>query len=230
MNEFLQEIYSSPFFAICLSVLAYAVGYWLNRKTGLPLLNPLLIAIILVVLVIQVLHIPMESYNQGGDIISMFLAPATAVLAVSIYRQLDILKKNIVPVVAGAVVGSLVSMGSVTLLCRLFRLEEKITASLLPKSVTTPIAMGISEQHGGIVSVTVAAVVVTGIVGAMLAPALIKLFRVKNPVAAGVAIGTASHALGTSKAIEIGEIEGAMSGIAIGAAGLCTVIFAMFAG
>ena len=169
----------------------------------------------------------MEAYNAGGDFIAMFLAPATACLAISIYRQLPVLKKNLIPVLAGSAVGAGVSMGSVSLLCRLFRLDEEMTASLLPKSVTTPIAMGVSEQLGGIVPITVAAVVFTGILGAIFAPLMIKIFRVRSPIAAGLAIGACSHAVGTSKAVELGEVEGAMSGIAIGTVGLVTVLLGM---
>ena len=142
--------------------------------------------------------------------------------------QLEQLKKRLLPVLAGALVGSICSVGSILLLSRLFGLDESLTASLIPKSVTTPIAMSVSQQLGGIVPVTVAAVVVTGIVGAVFAPTFIRLFRVKDPVAAGLAIGVSSHALGTTKALEIGEVEGAMSGIAIGIAGLITVILAQF--
>ena len=217
----MEAVTSSPLFGIVLSILAYAVGVWLNRKAKTPLVNPLLVAIILVALVLLAFHIPLEHYQAGGDFIALFLAPATASLALSVYRQREILKKNLFPVLLGCAAGSLTSMLSVYGLCRAFRLDEKLTASMLPKSVTTPIAMEISRQHGGIVPVTVAAVIITGILGSMLAPLLIKAFRVKNPVAAGVAIGTASHAVG------IGETEGAMSGIAIGISGVFTVLLAM---
>ena len=219
----MEAVTSSPLFGIVLSILAYAVGVWLNRKAKTPLVNPLLVAIILVALVLLAFHIPLEHYQAGGDFIALFLAPATASLALSVYRQREILKKNLFPVLLGCAAGSLTSMLSVYGLCRAFRLDEKLTASMLPKSVTTPIAMEISRQHGGIVP----AVIITGILGSMLAPLLIKAFRVKNPVAAGVAIGTASHAVGTSKAVEIGETEGAMSGIAIGISGVFTVLLAM---
>ena len=144
------------------------------------------------------------------------------------WSAIDLLKKNLFPILAGSAAGSAASMGSVWLLCRLFKLDEKVTVSLLPKSVTTPIAMGVSEQLGGIVSITVAAVVFTGILGAILAPLFIKLFRIKDPVAAGLAIGACSHAVGTSKALELGEAEGAMSSIAIGVCGLMTVLFSLF--
>ncbi len=224
----MTEWFGSPLFGIVLCIGAYMLGIWINRKLKTPLANPLLIAIVLIILILEVFHIPVECFNQGGDIVSLFLAPATAALALQIYRQMDVLKKALLPVLIGSAVGSITSMGSVYLMCRLFRLDEKLTMSMLPKSVTTPIAMELSEQGGGIVPVTVAAVLVTGIIGAIAAPFFIKLFRVKSPVVAGVAIGACSHALGTTKALELGETEGAMSGIAIGTCGLFTVLFAVF--
>lgn len=224
----MSEIYASPLLGIVLCIFSFEIGLWINRKTHSPLANPLLIAVVICIAVLQIFSIPLESFQQGGDIITMFLAPATAALSLSIYNQLDTLKKNLLPILAGTLTGSITSIGSVIGLCKLFGLDEELTASLIPKSVTTPIAMEVSRQHGGIVSITVAAVIVTGIFGAILAPVLIKLFRVKNPVEAGIAIGTCSHALGTSKALEIGETEGAMSGIAIGVAGIITVVLTMF--
>ena len=223
----MADWFSSPLFGITLSIAAYGIGYWIQKKLRTPAANPLLIAIILVILFLKLTGTPLEAYNAGGDFIAMFLAPATACLAISIYRQLPVLKKNLIPVLAGSTVGAGVSMGSVYLLCRLFRLDEKMTASLLPKSVTTPIAMGVSEQLGGIVPITVAAVVFTGILGAIFAPLMIKIFRVRSPIAAGLAIGACSHAVGTSKGVELGEVEGAMSGIAIGTVSLVTVILGM---
>lgn len=224
----MSEIYASPLLGIVLCIFSFEIGLWINRKTHSPLANPLMIAVVICIAVLQIFSIPLESFQQGGDIITMFLAPATAALSLSIYNQLDTLKKNLLPILAGTLTGSITSIGSVIGLCKLFGLDEELTASLIPKSVTTPIAMEVSRQHGGIVSITVAAVIVTGIFGAILAPVLIKLFRVRNPVEAGIAIGTCSHALGTSKALEIGETEGAMSGIAIGVAGIITVVLTMF--
>lgn len=221
---------ASPLFGIVLCIFTFEIGLWFNRITKSPLANPLLIAILLCITVLQVFAIPLENFNQGGNIIAMFLAPATASLALNIYGQIQALKKNLLPIFAGTLVGSLVSVGSVTAFCKLFGLSDALTAAMQPKSVTTPIAMEISKQHGGLVPVTVAAVIITGIMGAILAPVFLKIFRVKNPVEAGIAIGTCSHALGTSKALEIGELEGAMSGIAIGVAGLITVILSMFWG
>ena len=224
----MSEVYASPFFGIFLSILAFEIGVWINRKTKSAMANPLLIAVIFCILVIKILHIPLESYYVGGNLISVFLGPATAVLALSIYSQFALLKKYFVPVLLGTVVGSSVSMGSAYLLCRIFRLDEALSRSMLTKSVTTPFAIAISENIGGVPAVAVAAVVLTGILGAVFAPVLIRIFHVKNPIAAGVAIGTSSHAVGTSKAIELGETQGAMSGIAIGMSGIVTVIISLF--
>lgn len=224
----MTELTNSPLFGIVLSIFAYELGIQINRKLKTPIANPLLIAVALIILVLNVFHIPVESYQHGGNIISLFLGPATAILAISVYSQLETLKKNLLPVIAGCLAGAIASMGSVFLLCRAFGLDDKLTASMIPKSVTTPIAMEISKNLGGIVPITIAAVIVTGILGAVLAPTLIRLLKVDNSVAAGVAIGASSHAIGTSKAIEIGETEAAMSGIAIGISGIITVILSMF--
>ena len=224
----MSEVFASPFFGIALSILAFWLGVQLQARLKSVLCNPLLIAILLIVLLLSVFKIPYESYNQGGAIINMFLAPATACLAVSIYTKIQILKENWLPILVGCTVGSLTSMGSVWLLCRLFRLDEAMTASLLPKSITTPIAVEVCKAHGGVVPVTVIAVIFTGILGSILAPFLIRLFRVQDSVAAGLSIGACSHAVGTSRAIEIGETEGAMSGLAIGVCGIITVIVSMF--
>lgn len=220
----MDAIWNSSLFGIVLSVFAYQAGVWLNRKTRSPLCNPLLIAAALVIAVLQVFDIPLAAYQQGGQAIGLMLAPATAALALSMYRQIRQLQKHLLPVLAGCFVGSCASVASVVLLCRLFRLDEKLAASLLPKSVTTPIAMELSAQAGGVPAVTVAAVIFTGILGAILSPLLIRVFRVGHPVARGVAIGTSSHAIGTTKALELGELEGAMSGVSIGVAGISTVL------
>ena len=223
----MSDIFSSPFFGIALSILAFWIGVKIQKQLKSVICNPLLIAILLTSVVLLAFDIPYESYNEGGAIINMFLTPATACLAVSIYTKIQILKENCIPIVVGCTVGSLASMGSVWLLCRLFGLDEAMTASLIPKSITTPIAMEVCQSHGGIVPVTVIAVIFTGILGSILAPFLIRLFRVDNPVTAGLAIGACSHAVGTSRALELGETEGAMSGLAIGVCGIITVVVSM---
>ena len=223
-----MELCASPMFGIALSILTFWIGVKIQKKTKLVICNPLIISIVLCIGVLLIFKIPYESYNEGGSIINMFLGPATACLAVSIYTKLELLKKNWLPILVGCTAGSLTSMVSVFLLCKLMGLDESMTMSLIPKSVTTPIAVSISGAHGGIVPVTVVAVIFTGILGSMLAPTLIRIFRMKDSITAGLAIGACSHAVGTSKAIEIGETEGAMSGLAIGICGILTVLFSLF--
>lgn len=228
MKELLVSLTAEPLFGIALSIAAYALALFLNQKLKTPLANPLLIAGAMIILLLQALKIPLENYQNGGSIITMLLGPATVALAVSIHRQIEVLKRNFLPVVLGCLAGSVTSMVSAYALAKLFGLDDSLMMSLLPKSVTTPIAMEISRQGGGVVAITVAAVVVTGILGAVCAPLLIRLFRIREPVAQGVAIGACSHALGTSRAITLGEIQGAMSGIAIGVSGILTVLLALF--
>lgn len=223
----MSELVQSASFGIALSVLAYWVGVKVQKKTGLAICNYMIIAIALVITVLVVFDIPYESYYVGGSIINTFLAPATACLAVSIYQKVDLLKKNWLPVLLGCFAGAVTSIVSILVMCRLFGLDSVLTISLLPKSVTTPIASAVSGGRGGIVPITVAAVIVTGISGNLMSPYLVKLFRVKDPLAVGLGIGTCSHAIGTAKALEMGETEGAMSSLAIGICGIITAILAL---
>lgn len=211
-------------FGIILSLAAFEAGLLINRKTRSALLNPLLLAIIFVIGILLTFHIPIESYNKGGSFILFFLGPATVVLAVPLFRQIELLKKNIIPILGGITAGSITSILSVVLLSRLFHVDLSVAVSMLPKSVTTAIGMEISKQIGGITSLSVAVIVLTGIAGAVIGPAVCRLLRIRDEVAVGVSIGTASHAVGTSKAMELGETQGAMSGLSIGIAGLITVI------
>lgn len=190
--------------------------------------NPLLVASLVIIAFLAVFHIPLEQYNLGGDMIKLMLGPVTAVLALNIYQQRKVLGQYFLPVLAGCLAGSLASLGSVLLLCRLFAMENSLTVSLLPKSVTTAIAVGIAESRGGIQGIAAAAVVLAGIVGAVFAPLFAKAFRITDPVAEGLAIGACSHALGTTKAMEIGPLQGAMSSIAICVCGIITSILALF--
>lgn len=214
-------------FGIILSIAAFEGAVWLNKRVRTPLLNPLLVAVTFIIIVLTVFHIPLSDYQAGAKVISYFLGPATAVLAYSIYRQIAVLKRHFIPILCGCLAGSVTSMLSSYGLCVLFGMDKAIALSTIPKSVTTPIAMSISQELGGVASITVAVVIASGIMGSILAPTLTRIFHVKSPIAAGVAIGTCSHAVGTTKALEISELEGAMSGIAIGVAGLITMIIAL---
>ena len=218
----MNQVTSSP-----LSVAAFSVGLWVNRRTKLSIANPILIAIPLVIACLTLTGVPLADYQRGGEVINMLLGPATAALALSIYRQREILKENFLPVLLGCLAGCCASVGSTLALCRSFGLDQALTASLVPKSVTTPIAVELSAQGGGIAAVTIVVVIFTGICGAALAPGFLKLLRVEDPMAAGVAIGTASHGIGTARALQMGKVQGAMSGVAIGVSGIITVLLVM---
>lgn len=214
------------FFGIVISLLAFEGGLYISRKTKLPFFNPLLIAILSIIAFLLAFNIDFEKYNNGAQFINMFLGPATVILAVPLYKQINLLKQNFFPIIIGILIGSLVGIISVILLCFIFGLENVLTISLLPKSVTTPIGIEITNQLGGLVPVTVLSIVISGIIGAVIGPYICKLFKIKNEIAVGIAIGTASHALGTTKALELGETQGAMSSLSIGIAGLITVFLA----
>lgn len=228
MKEFLAN---SVFFGAVLSFLAYEIGLILKKRFKLAVLNPLLIGILCVMGVLAVLRIDYDQYNGGAQYISYLLTPATVCLAVPLYEQLTLLKKNFKAVAAGILSGTLASLGSVYLLARLFRLNYEQYVTLLPKSITTAIGMGVSQELGGVVTITVAVIIITGILGNVIAEGVCRVFRIREPIAKGLALGTASHAIGTAKAMEMGPVEGAMSSLAIAVAGLLTVLGAsVFAG
>ncbi len=213
-------------FGIIISLLAFEAGLLLYKKTKFPLFNPLLIAIALVIGLLLIFKIDIDVYNKGGQFINMFLGPATVVLAVPLYKQLNLLKKYLLPILIGILIGSSIGISSVILLANIFGLEKVLTISLLSKSVTTPIGIEITNQLGGLAPVTVLSIVISGIIGSIIGPLLCKTFKINNKVAVGIALGTASHAVGTSKALELGETEGAMSSLSIGIAGIMTVFLA----
>lgn len=222
----LDAMLSSPLFGLTLSAAAWWAGCLLQKKV--KMLPPLLTSAALSIAVLVLFRIPYERYAAGGDFIKLMLLPVTAVLALNIYGQRAILKQHFLPVLAGCLAGSLTSVGSILLLCRVFRVDEALAASLLPKSVTTAIAIGVAESRGGVGGIAAAAVMVAGLTGAVFAPLFAKLFHVTDPVAEGLAIGACSHALGTTRAMEIGQIQGAMSSIAICVCGILTSILALF--
>lgn len=228
MKEFLSE---SIIFGAVLSLAAYEIGLLMKRKFKLAILNPLLIGTICVMGFLLIFRIDYKEYNEGAKYISYLLTPATVCLAVPLYEQLALLKKNFMAVAVGIISGVLASLISVLALAKLFNLSHQQYVTLLPKSITTAIGMGVSEELGGLVTITVAVIVITGILGNVIAEFICKIFKIHEPIAKGLALGTASHAIGTAKAMEMGQIEGAMSSLAIAVAGLLTVIGAsVFAG
>lgn len=224
-------IENSVFFGAVISLLAYEFGLILKRKFRLAIFNPLLISILCVMGILAVTDIDYETYNAGAKYLSYLLTPATVCLAVPLYQQLALLKKNLKAVTAGILSGVLASLVSILLLSKLFGLSHEEYVTLLPKSITTAIGMGVSEELGGIVTITVAVIIITGVLGNMIAETVFRLARIEAPVAKGLALGTSAHAIGTARAMELGQIEGAMSSLAIAVAGLLTVGFAsVFAG
>lgn len=221
MSSFLEN---SVFFGVFISIITYEIGVLIKKKLKLAIFNPLLISIALIIVFLLAFHIKYNVYESGAQYLSYFLTPATVALAVPLYEQIEPLKKNWKAVVAGILSGALTSALCVLAVALIFQLDHKQYVTLLPKSITTAIGMGLSEELGGIVTITVAVIVVTGVIGNMFAESICKLFHITDPVAKGIGIGSASHAMGTAKAMEMGEIEGAMSSLSIAVSGLLTVV------
>jgi predicted murein hydrolase (TIGR00659 family) len=219
---------SSVYFGVVLSLAAYEIGRLLQRKFRLAVFNPLLIAIVLTSAALILLRVDYDSYYSGAKYISYLLTPATVCLAVPLYERMNLLKRNMKALAAGILSGVLASFACVLILAKLFGLSHAQYVTLLPKSITTAIGMGVSEALGGTVPITVAVIIVTGILGNVIAEGLFRLFGIRHPVAKGLALGTASHAIGTARAMEMGEIEGAMSSLAITVCGLLTAACASF--
>jgi predicted murein hydrolase (TIGR00659 family) len=220
MGEFFRE---SVFFGVFISLLSYGIGMLLKKKWNLPLLNPLLNSILVTMLALLVFHVDYETYYEGAKFISYLLTPATICLAIPLYEQFELLKQNFRAVLLGITSGVLTSLCTILALSLLLHLDHSAYVTLLPKSITTAIGMGVSEELGGYVSITVAVIIVTGVLGNIFAETICRIFRITHPIARGVAIGTAAHAVGTAKAMEMGEVEGAMSSLSIVVSGLLTV-------
>ncbi len=222
--EFMKQ---SVFFGVMITLITYEFGNLLKKKWKLAIFNPLLISMVCIIIVLVAGHIDYEVYADGAKYISFLLTPSTVALAVPLYEQLELLKKNWKAILLGILSGALTSAVCVLALSALFGFSHEQYVTLLPKSITTAIGMGLSEELGGIVPITVAVIVVTGVFGNMFAEQMCRLFHITEPIAKGVGIGSASHAMGTAKALEIGEVEGAMSSLSIAVSGLITVVVAI---
>lgn len=228
MENFLNN---SVFFGAALSLVAYATGLFIKKKFKLAVFNPLLIAIIIVIAVLKITGIKYNAYNEGAKYISYLLTPATVCLAIPLYRQMLVFKKNWKAVMAGVITGVISSMGSVLLMSMVFGITHIQYVTLLPKSITTAIGMGVCEELGGITVITVAVIIITGVIGNIIAVPVCRLFNITEPIAKGIALGSSAHAIGTVKAFEMGETEGAMGSLSIAVSGLVTVVMAsVFAG
>ena len=221
MTELFENV---SLFALVLTVGAYQAGLWCRKKWNHPLCNPILIAVILVSAVLLLTNGSMEAYESRTAAISWLLTPATDCLALPLYEQLKVLKENLFAVIAGVACGTAVSLGSVFLLCRAFSLDRQLSISLLPKSITTAMGIVLSGQNGGIESLTTAVIIVTGILGSLMGSTLCRILRLRDPISQGAAFGTASHVIGTSKASELGALQGAVSSLSLTVAGILTAI------
>lgn len=225
MSDFLSN---SIFFGVLLCLLSYQAGVFLRQKTKIAAFNPLLISIIIVIFVLVMFNIKFEDFYKGSKYISFLLTPATVALAIPLYSKLTLLKSNFKAIMSGLIAGVLTSLISIFVMSLLFGLSHENYVSMLPKSITTAIGIGVSEELGGISTITTAVIIVTGVFGNVSADIVYKVFNIKNPIAKGIGLGSSAHAIGTSKALEMGETEGAMSSLSIAVAGIITVIFASF--
>lgn len=223
MNEFLQD---SMFAGVTISLIAYLIGVMLKKKFKSGIFNPLLISIVVSIAILAIGKVDYETYNEGAKYLSWLLTPATVCLAIPLYEQWSLLKKHYKAVMLGLAAGTVTSLSTVLGLSLLCGLSHKEYVTLLPKSITTAIGMGVSEELGGYVTITVAVIIITGVFGNMFGELICKIFRITEPVSKGLAFGASSHAIGTAKAIEMGEIEGAMSSLAIAVSGVLTVVLA----
>lgn len=222
----INHITSNPVFGILLTVIIYYLALRLYRKTGIQLLNPFLVSMTVIIAVLLLSDIPLTNYLEGGDWIVAGLPFTILLLALPLYRQLPLLLQHRKAIISGVLSGVITSILSVFFLGRLFGIDEALILSVIPKSITTPLGIISSEMIGGIAGITVIAIVFTGLLGVVIYIPVFKIFRITHPVAQGIAIGTTSHAIGTSKAMELGEIQGAMSGLAIVLSGIITIILA----
>ena len=221
MNEFFAN---AAFAGVSVSLISYMIGVYLKKKLNVGLFNPLLISIAVTIIFLVLSHIDYDAYNEGARYLSWLLTPATVCLAIPLYEEFELLKSNVRAVMCGIISGVLTSLITILVLALFFGLTHEEYVTLLPKSITTAIGMGVSEELGGYVTITVAVIIMTGVIGNILAEFICKIFRIEEPIAKGIAIGSAAHAIGTAKAMEIGEVEGAMSSLSIAVAGILTVV------
>ncbi len=219
---------NTPIFGVALTILVFSIFAAINKKTKLTILNPIILSIIGIIYFLNYFKIDYEVYSQGGSIISLFLGPATVALAIPLYKKVKLLLENFLPIIIGIFIGSLTGIVSVILLSKAFKIDKVIILSMIPKSTTSAIAMDLSQSLGGSPALGIAIVIATGILGNIIEPSIFKIFKIKNRVAKGVALGTSAHVVGTAKAVELGDVEGGMSSLAIGVAGIITVFLAPF--
>ena len=221
MNDLLAH---SEIFDLALVIGVYIFATLLYKKTHLSFLHPLLTSIFVIIVILKTLDIPYESFQQGTHLINFLLGPSVVALGYVLYEQMKYLKGNVVSILTAVTVGAIIGIVSVIAIGNLMGADQALIATLQPKSVTTPIAMGIAEKNGGIPSLTAVIVVAVGIFGSIVGPAVMKVLGIESRIAKGLALGASFHGLGTATAIQLGAVEGAISGLAIGLMGILTAI------
>lgn len=221
----MSELFYNPLFGLLLTLICGSLFWWLKGFEKLSFINPLLFSVVLIIVLLQSLNIPYETYKQGADIIHLFLGPITVMLALPLYEHRSKFMQHKTAILSGTILGSLSALISVFVLGRLFGLSELFINSLLPKSMTTPIGISASHMLEGIVGLSVISIVITGIFGSLIAPLVFKLLRIKSSISKGVALGVTSHVIGTAKAYELNKLCGAMSGLSIALAGFIGIMW-----
>lgn len=220
----MELMINSPIFGIFLTVITFIIGYEIQTKLGLKFLSPMVTSSVLIIAVLLIFKIPYVNYKEGADILTFFVAPATVVLAIPLYKNLDIIKKYFIPIFLGCLIG--ISVGAITaiILCNIFEINREILLSMLPKSVTSAIGYEISKKIGAIIEISMVFIVICGIIGYSVGELIFKIFKIDDKIARGVALGSCSHVLGTAKAMELGEVEGSISTVSISISGVLAVI------
>lgn len=217
---------NSVFFGVSICLISYYIGLYIRKKTGYAIFNPLLISIILVIGIVLSIDLNYTDFYSGSKYLSYLLTPATVCLAVPLYEKLNILKSNYKAILIGILSGVITNALTVLILAILLKLEHREYVTLLPKSITTAIGIGIADELGGLSTITATVIIITGVFGNVISDLIFSIFKIKEPIAKGIGLGTAAHAIGTAKAMEMGEIEGAMSSLSIAVTGLITVLLA----
>ncbi len=222
----MMEYIDTPLFGVALTIIVFNISDFFYKRVKNPLLNPIAISIVFIIWFLDYFNIALETHEKGGEFISFFLGPATVALSIPIYKKIDLLKRNFFPIVIGIFMGSLAGILSITIMSSFLAIEDVLMLSLVPKSTTSAVAIDISKQIKGNPSITMGFVIITGTLGNIIGPSILRIFKIRSKNAKGIALGTSSHVAGTAKAMEMGSVEGAMSSLAIGIAGIVTVFLA----
>lgn len=223
LNSMFGHLFDMYLFGILLTIIVFAICSKICAKIKFPLFNPILLSIIFIIIILKLTNVPYEKYYIGGSILNALIVPATVSLAIPLHKNFHLLKQHYTSIITGILLGNIINCIIIAVVAKVLKYKPEIVSSMLPKSVTTAIAVGVSENLGGIASITVVVVMVTGITGAVLGPFIFDKLNIKDHIAIGISLGSASHAVGTSKALEMNTVSGAMAGLAVGITGIFVI-------